>query len=103
MNTNHDEQQANPDEQKPEGLRCETSRRQFLQLSADTSAEQLREVISIIGAQRIMYGSDLSAISSSHSEMENLSTAIETRLSEEEREQIAWKTANQIYKLGLKG
>jgi predicted TIM-barrel fold metal-dependent hydrolase len=59
--------------------------------------------ISTIGAQRIMYGSDLSVISSNHSEMENLSTAIEARLSAEEREQIAWKTANQIYKLGLKG
>lgn len=69
----------------------------------DTSAEHLREAISIIGADRIMYGSDLSAISSNHSTMDNLRTAIETRLSAEEREQIAWKTANQIYKLGLKG
>jgi hypothetical protein len=69
----------------------------------DTSAEHLREAISIIGAQRIMYGSDLSAISSNHSTMDNLRTAIETRLSAEEREHIAWKTANQIYKLGLKG
>jgi predicted TIM-barrel fold metal-dependent hydrolase len=69
----------------------------------DTSAEHLREAISIIGAQRIMFGSDLSAISSNHSIADNLRTAIETRLSAEEREQIAWKTANQIYKLGLKG
>jgi predicted TIM-barrel fold metal-dependent hydrolase len=69
----------------------------------DTSAEHLREAITIIGAQRIMYGSDLSAISSNHSTMDNLRTAIETRLSAEEREHIAWKTANQIYKLGLKG
>jgi uncharacterized protein len=69
----------------------------------DTSPEHLREAISIIGAERIMYGSDLSAISSNHSERENLSTAIETRLSAEERENIAWKTANQIYKLGLEG
>jgi len=69
----------------------------------DTSAEHLREAISIIGEQRIMYGSDLSAISSNHSTMDNLRTAIETRLSAEEREHIAWKTANQIYKLGLKG
>jgi hypothetical protein len=69
----------------------------------DTSAEHLRKAISIIGAQRIMFGSDLSAISSNHSILDNLRTAIETRLSAEEREQIAWKTANQIYKLGLKG
>jgi len=69
----------------------------------DTSAEHLREAISIIGEQRIMYGSDLSAISSNHATMDNLKTAIETRLSAEEREHIAWKTANQIYKLGLKG
>jgi hypothetical protein len=71
--------------------------------ATDTSAEHLRKAISIIGAQRIMYDSDLSAISSNHSTMDNLRTAIETRLSAEEREQIAWKTANQIYKLGLKG
>jgi uncharacterized protein len=71
--------------------------------ATDTSAEHLRQAMSIIGAQRIMYGSDLSAISSNHSEMDNLRTAIETRLSAEESEQIAWKTANQIYKLGLKG
>jgi hypothetical protein len=69
----------------------------------DTSAEHLREAISIIGAQRVMYGSDLSAISSNHSTKDNLITAIETRLTAEEREHIAWKTANQIYKLGLKG
>jgi uncharacterized protein len=69
----------------------------------DTSAVHLRDAISIIGAQRIMYGSDLSAMSSNHSEMDNLRTAIETRLSEDEREQIAWKTANHIYKLGLEG
>ncbi len=69
----------------------------------DTSAEHLRKAISIIGAQRIMFGSDLSAISSNHSILDNLRTAIETRLSAEEREQIAWKTANQIYKLGLEG
>jgi predicted TIM-barrel fold metal-dependent hydrolase len=69
----------------------------------DTSAEHLREAISIIGAERIMFGSDLSAISSGHSIVDNLRTAIETRLTAEEREQIAWKTANQIYKLGLKG
>jgi predicted TIM-barrel fold metal-dependent hydrolase len=50
-----------------------------------------------------MYGSDLSAISSNHSTMDNLRTAIETRLSAEKREHIAWKTANQIYRLGLKG
>jgi hypothetical protein len=69
----------------------------------DTSAEHLRKAISTIGAQRVMFGSDLSAISSSHSILENLKTAVEARLSAEEREQIAWKTANQLYKIGLKG
>jgi len=69
----------------------------------DTSAEHLREAITIIGAHRIMYGSDLSGISSGYSEADNLRTAIEARLSAEESEQIAWKTHNQIYKLGLKG
>ena len=69
----------------------------------DTSPEHLRKAISVIGAQRIMFGSDTSAISTGYSIMENLKTAIETRLSAEEREQMAWKTANQIYKRGLKG
>lgn len=68
----------------------------------DTSAEHLREAITVLGAHRIMYGSDLSGISTGYSELDNLRTAIEARLTAEEREQIAWKTANQIYKLGLK-
>ena len=68
----------------------------------DTSAEHLREAITIIGAHRIMYGSDLSGVSTGYSEADNLRTCIEARLPAEEREQIAWKTANQIYKLGLK-
>jgi uncharacterized protein len=67
----------------------------------DTTAEHLRHAISIIGSDRIMYGSDLSAMSAYHSTLDNLRTAIEARLSAEERENIAWKTANQIYKLGL--
>jgi predicted TIM-barrel fold metal-dependent hydrolase len=69
----------------------------------DTSAGHLREAISVIGAQRVMFGSDLSAISSNYSILENSKTALETRLTAEEGEQIAWKTANQVYKLGLKG
>ena len=69
----------------------------------DTAPEHLRKAISVIGAQRIMFGSDTSAISTGYSILDNLRTAIEARLSAEEREQIAWKTANQLYKLGLKG
>lgn len=68
----------------------------------DTSPEHLRQAINIIGAQRILFGSDLSTMSSNHAILDNLRTCIETRLSAEERENIAWKTANQIYKLGLK-
>jgi len=69
----------------------------------DTTAEHLRHAISIIGSERIMYGSDLSTIASNHAILDNLRTAIEARLSAEERENIAWKTANQVYKIGLKG
>jgi uncharacterized protein len=69
----------------------------------DTTPEHLRKAITVLGAHRIMYGSDLSGISTGYSEEENLRTAIEARLSAEEREQIAWKTANQVYKLGLEG
>lgn len=69
----------------------------------DTTAEHLRHAISIIGSERIMYGSDLSAMSAYHSTLDNLRTAIEARLSAEEREDIAWRTANKIYKLGLEG
>lgn len=69
----------------------------------DTAPEHLRKAISVIGAQRIMFGSDTSAISTGYSILDNLRTAVEARLSAEEREQIAWKTANQLYKLGLKG
>ena len=67
----------------------------------DTTSEHLREAINIIGSDRIMYGTDLSAMAAYHSNPDNLRTCIEARLSAEERENIAWKTANQIYKLGL--
>jgi len=67
----------------------------------DTSAEHLREAIGVLGAHRIMYGSDLSGVSTGYSEEDNIRTAVEARLSPEEREQIAWKTANQVFKLGL--
>lgn len=50
-----------------------------------------------------MFACDLSAFSSNHSILDNLRTAIVARLSADEREDIAWRTANQIYKLGLKG
>ena len=69
----------------------------------DTSAEHLREAITVLGAHRIMYGSDLSGVSTGYSEADNLRTCIEARLSAEEREQIAWKSANQVFKLGLRG
>jgi predicted TIM-barrel fold metal-dependent hydrolase len=69
----------------------------------DTSPEHLREAIGILGAHRIMYGSDLSGVSTGYSEREMIRTAIETRLSPDEAEQIAWKTANTVFKLGLEG
>ena len=64
--------------------------------ATDTTAEHLRKAISVIGSDRIMYGSDLSGISSNYSTLDNLRTAIETRLNAEERENIEWRTANQI-------
>jgi hypothetical protein len=69
----------------------------------EDGAEHLREAISIIGAQRIMYGSDTSAISTNYSILDNLRTAIEAQLSAGEREQIAWKTANQPLQTRLEG
>ena len=69
--------------------------------TCDTTPEHLREAINIIGAERIMFGSDLSGASVNYAIPDNLRTAIETRLTAEERDQIAWKTANQVYKLGL--
>lgn len=69
----------------------------------DTTAEHLRAAISIIGSDRIIYGSDLSAISAYHSTLDNLRTAIEARLKAKERENIARKTANEAHKLGLEG
>ncbi len=69
----------------------------------DTTPEHLRAAINVIGAHRIMYGSDLSTMASNHAILDILRTCIMARLSAEERECIAWKTANQVYKLGLKG
>lgn len=69
----------------------------------DTSAEHLREAINMLGAERVMFGSDLSAVAANYSILDSLRTAIGARLSAEEREWIAWKTANHVFKLGLKG
>ncbi|MBK6280656.1 MAG: twin-arginine translocation signal domain-containing protein [Gammaproteobacteria bacterium] len=46
MSTSHDEQQAGPAVQKPEGSRSEASRRQFLQLSAAASAAAAGALVS---------------------------------------------------------
>jgi predicted TIM-barrel fold metal-dependent hydrolase len=69
----------------------------------DTAPEHLREAITRLGAHRIMFGTDLSGVSVNYAHDEGLKVIRETRLSAEEWEQIAWRTVNQVYKLGLKG
>ena len=69
----------------------------------ETSAVHLREAIDQIGAHRIMFGTDLHALSVNYSLEHGLHTVDGAEPSEEDREWIAWRTADELYQLGLEG
>ncbi len=69
----------------------------------DSRAEHLREAIDQIGAQRIMFGTDLHGLSLNYAYDVGLEIVDGAHPSEEEREWIAWRTADKVYQLGLAG
>lgn len=67
----------------------------------DASPTHLREAINIIGAHRIMFGTDLSGISVNYAHSAGMRIVEGTSLTQEEWDWIAWRTANEVYVLGL--
>ncbi len=69
----------------------------------DSRAEHLREAIDEIGAQRIMFGADFHGLSLNYAHDVGFEIVDGANPSEEEREWIAWRTADAVYRLGLEG
>ncbi len=70
----------------------------------DSRAEHLREAIDEIGAQRIIFGTDLHGLSLNYAYDVGLDEIVDgAQPSEEEWEWIAWRTADTVYQLGLEG
>ena len=67
----------------------------------DAPYEHVREAVQKIGAERIMFGVDLSAISLNYAYEHGFRELNGANPDAEELEWIAWRTANKVYKLGL--
>ena len=67
----------------------------------DVPSEHVREAVEKIGAHRIMFGVDLSQVSLNYAYELGFGNLNGAKLNAEELEWIAWRTANQVYGLGL--
>ena len=67
----------------------------------ESPSEHVREAVQKIGAERIMFGVDLSVVSLNYAYELGFSDLNGANLNAEELEWIAWRTANKVYKLGL--
>ena len=70
---------------------------------SDSRPEHLREAVDRIGAQRIMFGTDLHSISQNYAYDLGFHIVDGADLNEQEWEWIAWQTADTVYRLGLGG
>jgi hypothetical protein len=69
----------------------------------ETNEVHLREAIDQIGAHRIMFGTDLHGLSVNYAYEHGFHTVDGAHPTDEEREWIAWRTADTLYQLGLGG
>ncbi len=69
----------------------------------DSRAEHIREAIDEIGAHRIMFGTDLHGLSVNYAYDVGSEIVDGANPSDEDREWIAWRTADSVYQLGLAG
>ena len=67
----------------------------------DAPSEHIREAVEKVGAHRIMFGTDLSAVSTNYSLDLGFRDLNGANLKREDVEWICWRTANEVYKLGL--
>jgi predicted TIM-barrel fold metal-dependent hydrolase len=72
----------------------------FLDLT-DSTGEHVRLATNKLGAQRIMFGTDLIEISRNYAYSVGAQIVRDAKLSNEEWEWIAWRTANGVFGLGL--
>ena len=63
--------------------------------------EHVREALQRIGPSRIMFGTDLSAISVNYAYQHGFTYLNGTEPTAEELDWMAWRTANDVYRLGL--
>lgn len=72
----------------------------YLEMTESTS-EHVREALQKIGPQRIMFGVDLSVVSLNYAYELGFAELMGAEPNAEELEWIAWRTANEVYQLGL--
>jgi predicted TIM-barrel fold metal-dependent hydrolase len=72
----------------------------FLDLT-DSTGEHVREAINRVSARRIMFGTDLMEIARNYAYDVGAQIVREAKLSDDEWEWIAWRTANEVFRLGL--
>ena len=69
----------------------------------DAPSEHIREAVEKVGAHRIMFGTDLSAVSTNYSLDHGFRDLNGANLTADQVEWICWRTANEVYQLGLEG
>lgn len=69
----------------------------------DSKAEHLREAIDDIGAQRIMFGSDLHGLSLNYAYDVGSEIVTHAHLTDDDMEWVNWRTASTVYQLNLMG
>jgi predicted TIM-barrel fold metal-dependent hydrolase len=67
----------------------------------ESPPEHVREALARIGPSRIMFGTDLSAISVNYAYEHGFAFLNGTEPDAEELDWMAWRTANDVYRLGL--
>ena len=67
----------------------------------ESPPEHGREALQHIGPSRIMFGTDLSAISVNYAYEHGFAFLNGTEPDAEELDWMAWRTANDVYRLGL--
>ncbi len=67
----------------------------------ESPSEHVREALQRIGPERIMFGVDLSAVSLNYAYEHGFRELSGAEPNPEELEWIAWRTANEVYQLGL--
>lgn len=69
----------------------------------DSRAEHIREAIDEIGAHRIKFGTDLHGLSVNYAYDVGFEIVDGAHPNDEDREWMAWRTADTVYQLGLEG